>query len=48
MYDSSFLWLFIGVSAIAGIMLSFRIASIVVFGLTLLTLELVSLRVMAL
>lgn len=37
-YDSSFLWLFIGVSAIAGIMLSFRNASIVVFGLTLLTL----------
>jgi two-component system sensor histidine kinase DesK len=38
MYGSSFLWLFIGVSAIAGIMLSFRNASIVVFGLTLLTL----------
>jgi two-component system sensor histidine kinase DesK len=37
-YGSSFLWLFIGVSAIAGIMLSFRNASIVVFGLTLLTL----------
>jgi len=38
MYGSAFLWLFIGVSAIAGIMLSFRNASIVVFGLTLLTL----------
>jgi len=38
MYGISFLWLFIGVSAIAGIMLSFRNASIVVFGLTLLTL----------
>jgi two-component system sensor histidine kinase DesK len=37
-YGSSFLWLFIGVSAIAGLMLSFRNASIVVFGLTLLTL----------
>lgn len=37
-YGSSFLWLFIGVSAIAGIILSFRNASIVVFGLTLLTL----------
>jgi two-component system, NarL family, sensor histidine kinase DesK len=37
-YGSSFLWLFIGVSAIAGIMLSFRNASIVVFSLTLLTL----------
>jgi two-component system, NarL family, sensor histidine kinase DesK len=35
---NSFLWLFIGVSAIAGLMLSFRNASIVVFGLTLLTL----------
>ncbi len=39
-YGSSFLWLFIGVSAIAGLMLSFRNASIVVFGLTLLTLGL--------
>jgi two-component system sensor histidine kinase DesK len=37
-YGSSFLWLFIGVSAIAGLMLSFRNASIAVFGLTLLTL----------
>src|SRR5215208_756628 len=36
-YGNSFLWLFIGVSAIAGLMLSFRNASIVVFGLTLLT-----------
>ncbi len=36
-YGSSFLWLFVGVSAIAGITLSFRNASIVVFGLTLLT-----------
>ncbi len=34
---SSFLWLFIGVSAIAGITLSFRNASIAVIGLTLLT-----------
>lgn len=34
---SSFLWLFIGVSAIAGMTLSFRNASIVVMGLTLLT-----------
>lgn len=34
---SSFLWLFIGVSAIAGITLSFRNASIAVMGLTLLT-----------
>jgi two-component system sensor histidine kinase DesK len=34
---SSFLWLFIGVSAIAGITLSFRIASIIVIALTLLT-----------
>jgi two-component system sensor histidine kinase DesK len=39
-YGSSFLWLFIGVSAIAGTTLSFRNASIVVFGLTLLTLGL--------
>jgi len=39
-YGSSFLWLFIGVSAIAGITLSFRNASIAVFGLTLLTLGL--------
>ena len=38
MYGSSFLWLFIGISAIAGIMLSFRNASIAVFALTLLTL----------
>jgi two-component system, NarL family, sensor histidine kinase DesK len=38
MYGSSFLWLFIGISAIAGIRFSFRNASIVVFGLTLLTL----------
>jgi two-component system sensor histidine kinase DesK len=37
-YGSSFLWLFVGVSAIAGMILSFRNASIVVFGLTLLTL----------
>lgn len=37
-YNSSFLWLFIGVSAIAGITLSFRNASIAVFALTLLTL----------
>ena len=37
-YGSSFLWLFIGVSAIAGLILSFRNASIAVFGLTLLTL----------
>jgi two-component system sensor histidine kinase DesK len=36
-YGSSFLWLFIGVSAIAGITLSFRNASIVVIFLTLLT-----------
>ncbi len=36
-YGSSFLWLFIGVSAIAGICLSFRNASIAVFDLTLLT-----------
>ncbi len=34
---SSFLWLFIGVSAIAGMTLSFRNASISVMGLTLLT-----------
>ena len=39
-YGSSFLWLFLGVSAIAGTTLSFRNASIVVFGLTLLTLGL--------
>ncbi len=38
MYGSSFLWLFIGVSAIAGITLSFRNGSITVFALTLLTL----------
>ena len=37
-YGSSFLWLFVGVSAIAGITLSFRNASIAVFGLTLITL----------
>jgi len=37
-YGSSFLWLFVGVSAIAGITLSFRNASITVFGLTLITL----------
>jgi two-component system, NarL family, sensor histidine kinase DesK len=39
-YGNSFLWLFIGVSAIAGMTLSFRNASFVVFGLTLLTLGL--------
>lgn len=38
MYGSSFLWLFIGVSAIAGITLPFRSAAISVFALTLLTL----------
>jgi len=37
-YESSFLWLFIGVSAIAGMTLSFRNASVAVFGLTLITL----------
>lgn len=37
-YGSPFLWLFVGVSAIAGMILSFRNASIVVFGMTLLTL----------
>ena len=37
-YDSAFLWLFLGVSAIAGLTLPFRNASIVVFALTLLTL----------
>jgi len=37
-YGTSFLWLFIGVSAIAGMTLSFRNASMAVFGLTLLTL----------
>ncbi len=37
-YGNSFLWLFIGVSAIAGITLSFRRAAGVVMGLTLLTL----------
>ena len=36
-YGSSFLWLFIGVSAISGITLSFRNASIAVISLTLLT-----------
>jgi two-component system sensor histidine kinase DesK len=38
MYGSPFLWLFIGVSAIAGITLPFRSAAIMVFDLTLLTL----------
>jgi len=38
MYGSSFLWLFIGVSAIAGITLPFRSAAIAVFSLTLLSL----------
>ncbi len=37
-YGNSFLWLFIGVSAIAGITLPFRRAAGVVMGLTLLTL----------
>lgn len=37
-YGSSFLWLFIGVSAIAGITFRFRSAAAVVFALTLLTL----------
>jgi two-component system sensor histidine kinase DesK len=37
MNGSTFLWLFIGVSAIAGMTLSFRIASIAVMSLTLLT-----------
>ncbi len=37
-YGSAFLWLFLGVSAIAGLALSFRNASIVVMALTLLTL----------
>lgn len=37
MNGSTFLWLFIGVSAVAGITLSFRNASIAVMGLTLLT-----------
>jgi two-component system sensor histidine kinase DesK len=37
-YGSSFLWLFIGVSAIAGITLPFRSAATAVFALTLLTL----------
>jgi two-component system, NarL family, sensor histidine kinase DesK len=36
-YGSSFLWLFIGVSAIAGITLSFRDAFVAATGLTLLT-----------
>jgi two-component system sensor histidine kinase DesK len=40
LYGSSFLWLFIGVSAIAGITLPFRSAAIAVFALTLLTLGL--------
>ena len=38
LYGSSFLWLFIGVGAIAGIMLPFRRAAAMVMGLTLLTL----------
>jgi two-component system sensor histidine kinase DesK len=38
MFGSSFLWLFIGVSAIAGITLPFRSAATAVFALTLLTL----------
>lgn len=38
LYGSSFLWLFIGISAIAGITLPFRSAAISVFALTLLTL----------
>jgi two-component system sensor histidine kinase DesK len=37
LYGGSFLWLFIGVSAIAGITLPFRSAAISVFALTLLT-----------
>jgi two-component system sensor histidine kinase DesK len=37
MNGSTFLWLFIGVSAVAGMILSFRNASIAVMGLTLLT-----------
>ena len=37
MNGSTFLWLFIGASAVAGITLSFRNASIAVMGLTLLT-----------
>jgi two-component system sensor histidine kinase DesK len=36
-YGSSFLWLFIGISAISGITLSFRNASLAVIALTLLT-----------
>ncbi len=38
LYGNAFLWLFIGVSAIAGITLPFRRAATVVMGLTLLTL----------
>jgi len=38
LYGSAFLWLFIGVSAIAGITLPFNSASVAVFSLTLLTL----------
>ncbi len=38
LYGNSFLWVFIGMSAIAGITLPFRRAAIVVMGLTLLTL----------
>ncbi|HLO17122.1 MAG TPA: histidine kinase [Anaerolineales bacterium] len=38
LYGSSFLWLFIGVGAIAGITLPFRRAATIVMGLTLLTL----------
>jgi two-component system sensor histidine kinase DesK len=37
-YGSLFLWLFVGVSGITGMILSFRNASIAVFGMTLLTL----------
>ncbi|GAB4577279.1 MAG: sensor histidine kinase [Anaerolineales bacterium] len=37
-YGNAFLWLFIGVSAIAGITLPFRLAATAVFALTLLTL----------
>jgi two-component system, NarL family, sensor histidine kinase DesK len=38
MYGSAFLWLFVGVSAVAGVVLSARSAFVVVMGLTLLTL----------
>ena len=37
-YGNAFLWLFIGVSAIAGITLPFRLAATAIFALTLLTL----------